>query len=147
MREYYIYLIEEEFATHYFGRESLIYHLFLEYNHSNQEKKEVLYKQIEFITRAIPTFRIQKKIESSLAHYSVYKQYHTNIHTLEWNEFNSYAKLTITSEYIHLQSTGSYEAETAFFEILRKYDRCFLAMDFKSNKYGWLNPIKERKFV
>ncbi|WP_453996764.1 sporulation inhibitor of replication protein SirA [Bacillus nitroreducens] len=146
MREYHIYLIEEEFATHYFGRESLIYHLFLEHNQSKHERKEVLTKQIEFITRTIPSLRIQQKIESSLAHYSVYK-HQSHIHTLEWNEFNSYAKLAVNKNFIHLQSTGSYEAETAFFEILRKYDRCFLAMDFTSNKYGWLNPIKERKFV
>lgn len=146
MREYHIYLIEEEFATHYFGRESLIYHLFLESNQTKHERKEILHKQIEFITRAIPHLRIQQKIEASLSHYSYYK-HQGHIHTLEWNEFNSYAKLTIQTDYIQLQSTGSYEAETAFFEILRKYDRCFLAMDFSANKYGWLNPIKERKFV
>ncbi|WP_077617914.1 sporulation inhibitor of replication protein SirA [Bacillus sinesaloumensis] len=146
MREYHIYLIEEEFATHYFGRESLIYHLFLEHNQCETHRKDVLHKQIEFITRAIPTLQIQKKIETGLSHYSVYKR-QSHIHIIEWNEFNSYAKLTIHNDYIHLQSTGSYEAETAFFEILRKYDRCFLAMDFIANKYGWLNPIKERKFV
>ncbi|WP_099355289.1 sporulation inhibitor of replication protein SirA [Fredinandcohnia onubensis] len=146
MREYHIYLIEEEFATHYFGRESLIYHLFLEHNQSNHERKEILNKQIDFITRAIPSLRIHQKIEGSLAHYSYYRR-QSHMHTLEWNEFNSFAKLTIHNDSIHLESTGSFEAETAFFEILRKYDRCFLAMDFNANKYGWLNPIKERKFV
>ncbi|MFT4416848.1 sporulation inhibitor of replication protein SirA [Fredinandcohnia humi] len=146
MREYHIYLIEKEFAAHYFGRESLIYHLFLEHKQSINEKKKVLFKQIEFITRSIPALRIQQKIESSLSHYSSYRV-ESNTHTLEWNEFNSYAILTINNQYIHLQSTGSYEAETAFFETLRKYDSCFLAMDFTKNKYGWLNPIRERKFV
>ncbi|WP_010282224.1 sporulation inhibitor of replication protein SirA [Bacillus timonensis] len=146
MREYYIYLIEEEFATHYFGRESLIYHLFLEYSQSKHERKEILNKQIEFITRSIPTLRIQQKIEASLAHYFYYN-HQSHIHTIDWNEFNSFAKLTIHNEYIQLQSSGSYEAETAFFEILRKYDRCFLAMDFSANKYGWLTPIKERKLI
>ncbi|MGB9941661.1 sporulation inhibitor of replication protein SirA, partial [Bacillus subtilis] len=24
---------------------------------------------------------------------------------------------------------------------------CFLAMDFNSKRYGWLNPVKERNFV
>src|SRR5690606_5518902 len=114
-----------------------IYHLFLEHNQAKYERKEILNKQIEFITRTIPSLRIHQKIEGSLAHYSYYSR-QSHMHTLEWNEFNSFAKLTIHNDYIHLESTGSYEAETAFFEILRKYDRCFLAMDFKANKYGWL---------
>ena len=31
MRTYQIYLIEDEFAHHYFGRERLFFNLFLEY--------------------------------------------------------------------------------------------------------------------
>ncbi|MFS0863870.1 sporulation inhibitor of replication protein SirA [Fredinandcohnia sp. 179-A 10B2 NHS] len=146
MRDYHIYLIEEEFAAHYFGRESLIYHLFQDHNQAKSNRKETLSKQIDFITKSIPALRIQQTIESNLSRYSSYKV-DSNKHTLEWNEFTSYAKLTIHNQYIHLESSGSYEAETAFFEILRKFDRCFLAMDFKSNKYGWLNPIRERKFI
>jgi hypothetical protein len=147
MRNYQIYLLEEEFATHYFGRESILYHLFLDHELSNHhDKKRILQMQIEFITRPIPNLRINQIIESSLKKYKSYVQ-DESTHSLKFQLPESEAKVSISGRCIFLEAKGNMEAETIFFELLRKYDSCFLAMDFEHNRYGWLNPIKERKFV
>ena len=46
-----------------------------------------------------------------------------------------------------VKAEGNYEAETAFFECIRKCGASFLAIDFEHEQFGWLKPIKERKFV
>ncbi|MCH1625637.1 sporulation inhibitor of replication protein SirA [Ferdinandcohnia quinoae] len=146
MRDYFIYLIEDEFASHYFGRESFIYHLFLEHKKTSSKKKDILEKQIEYITKPIPSIHIHQAIKSNLKSFSSYSATR-NTHELDFVHLNSYAALHIYDCFLHVTSRGSFEAETAFFEILRKYNRCFLAMDFKTDRYGWLNPIKQRKLI
>ena len=146
MRQYHIYLIEEEFASHYFGRESKIYQLFLEYEKMSCEKKALLRQQIDFVTRPIPSLKIHQILEAYLTKRVDYTM-RRNVHALQIRNLQSEAQLVVHDRYILLEASGSFEAETMFFEILRKYDSCFLAMDFTANRYGWLNPIKERKFV
>jgi hypothetical protein len=146
MRKYYIYLIEEEFASHYFGRESIVYNLFQEFERTSLEKKLLLKQQIDFITRSIPTLRIHQLIEKSLRNCHSYCHYRDS-HSLQFVKPDSTAKIVLYDHFIKLEATGNYEAETIFFEILRKYDSCYLAMDFDLERYGWLNPIKQRKFI
>ncbi len=146
MRRYHIYLIEEEIASHYFGREAKIYELFCEYENVENKHKAQLRKQIDYVTRPIPTLHIHQCIDSLLRKRTDYLN-ERNVHKLMINSNNSEARLVVHDGYLLLESSGSYEAETIFFEVLRKYDPCFLAMDFTLQRHGWLNPIKERKFV
>lgn len=148
MRHYYIYLIEEEFASHYFGRESKMYHLFQDYQwtSSSSEHSTLLEKQISYITKPIPTMFIEKLIKTHLYNRKDYERIE-NIHKLSPKGNRSYSSLLVKDPYLELNSSGSFEAETMFFEVLRKFNPCFLAMDFQAERYGWLNPIKERNFV
>lgn len=144
MRDYKIFLIEDEFADHYYGRETMIYHLFLEHKKTNNEKKKILTKQIDFITKPIPSIRIHQVIEMNMKSIKGYKKIN-NVHILDCP--NSTGRLSIHERFIHLESEGNFEAESLFFEILRKSERFFLAMDFHSDRFGWLTPIKIRKLI
>lgn len=146
MRKYSIYLIEEEFASHYFGRESIVYNLFLDFTRTTLGNKSQISKQIEFITCPIQTLTLHQVIEKSLQGNDHYRHLH-NTHYLQFKNPDSSAKIKILDRCMMIEATGSYEAETYFFEILRKYNPFFLAMEFNLNRYGWLKPIKERKFV
>ncbi|MCY9397931.1 sporulation inhibitor of replication protein SirA, partial [Bacillus inaquosorum] len=55
-RHYYTYLIKEEFANHYFGRESVMFELFQDYHWTSLTKQqyEMTEKQIQYITQPIP---------------------------------------------------------------------------------------------
>jgi hypothetical protein len=148
VRHYYIYLIEEEFASHYFGRESKIFHLFQDFHWTTvrSNHNDTLEKQINFITRSIPMQKINQLLETNLAN-RVLDQKVNHVHKIELNNQRGNAILSVKKRYLELTSYGSYEAETIFFEVLRKFDPCFLAMDLNGERYGWLNPIKERNFV
>ncbi|CAH0346067.1 sporulation inhibitor of replication protein SirA [Bacillus sp. CECT 9360] len=146
MRNYRIYLIEDEFAHHYYGREKLFFNLFLEYINSSGKQKGILQKQIEYITKPVPIEALVNILEIQ----SLKKKDFTckdGVYYLEKSHGRSRAALKLDREYMVLQAKGDFEAETSFFECIRKYDSDFLAMDLENNRYGWLQPIKERKFV
>lgn len=66
MRTYQIYLIEDEFAHHYYGREKLFFNLFLEYIQARGRLKSILQKQIEYVTKTVPIIQLQLAIEQRL---------------------------------------------------------------------------------
>ncbi len=67
MRTYQLYLIEDEFASHYFGREHLFYRLFRQQEQAQGELKGIIEKQIQFITKSIPCLRVHKVIHQKLS--------------------------------------------------------------------------------
>ncbi|MCT4477149.1 sporulation inhibitor of replication protein SirA [Peribacillus frigoritolerans] len=146
MRTYQIYLIEDEFAHHYYGRERLFFNLFLEYIQAKGRLKSILQKQIEYVTKTVPIIQLQLAIEQRLQKKMNYWTQNGKYY-LEKTNGSSNAVLIIQHDSIILKAEGDYEAETAFFESIRKYEASFLAIDFEHEKYGWLKPIKERKFV
>lgn len=144
MRRFAIYLIKEEFCLHFYGNEVKLFDLFLDYERNVNIDHEIVKRQVDYITRPIPSLMIQQMIEEELAnspsYYSLW-----NGHYLEME--NSQASLSVHDKFLLLRSKGSYHCETTFFEILRKCDPYFLAMDFDTQQYGWLNPIKQRNLV
>lgn len=146
MRNYRIYLIVDEFAHHYFGREKLFFNLFLEYTLSSGRQKGILQKQIEYITKPVPAAALQNILEKlSLRNKDFLCK--DGVYYIEKKYGKSRAALKLDDEYIQLHADGDFEAETAFFECIRKYESSFLAIDLENNRYGWLKPVKERKFV
>ncbi|WP_428908275.1 sporulation inhibitor of replication protein SirA [Niallia sp. Krafla_26] len=145
MRTYRIYLIDDEFASHYFGKERLIIKLFKGYEEASGELKYITKKQIDFITKPINSFKIQLYLQQILqknkSFYSKNDKYY-----LEMGK-KSKAELVIKAHYITINAKGQYDAETIFFEVLRKAESSFIAIDLHHQRCGWLKPIKERKFV
>lgn len=146
MRKYQLYLIEDEFAAHYFGRERLFFQLFMEHQNANGELKFITKKQISYITKRVEAMKIHQLIQKQLSRIKGFKAEH-GAYSLELNGKLSTAKLEVFQEFITVEAGGSYEAETAFFEVLRKCESSFLALDLDHQRYGWLKPIKERKLI
>ncbi|MGD6794715.1 sporulation inhibitor of replication protein SirA [Metabacillus indicus] len=148
MRHYTVYLIEEEFANHFFGREVKLFQLFQEFMRTSPEQPEFIHlkKQITYITRHIPKDYIDDMISSSLYGRYNYAFSH-NRHHIESESMQGGAILETGDRSVTVTSEGSFDMEAIFFEVLRKADSCFLAMDFEEKRHGWLKPIKERKFV
>ncbi|WP_066065290.1 sporulation inhibitor of replication protein SirA [Neobacillus soli] len=146
MRKYQLYLIEDEFAAHYFGRERLFYQLFQEHQLANGELKFITQKQIYYITKRVEVLKIHQLIQKQLGKIKGFRA-EQGTYSIELSGKLSTAKLEVFQELITVDAEGSYEAETAFFEVLRKCESSFLALDLDHQRYGWLKPIKERKFV
>ncbi|MGJ7912601.1 sporulation inhibitor of replication protein SirA [Neobacillus sp. LXY-1] len=146
MRKYQLYLIEDEFATHYFGRERIFFQLFQESQLASGDLQFIIKKQIAYITKRIEVLKIHQLIQKQLGRLKGYKADH-GAYTLELSGKISMARVQVYQDYILMEAHGSYEAETAFFEVLRKCESSFLAIDLEHERFGWLKPIKERKFV
>ncbi|CAM4365520.1 1-phosphatidylinositol phosphodiesterase [Bacillus manliponensis] len=141
MRTYELYLIQEEIAHMYFGREMLLFDLFSRFSEPGSlSEKKVLYKQMKYITMPIQTLKIHYRMEQALKNYEVYERIqHT--HTIQQGK--EHGAITIKPRHISMRTSGNVEMETAFFEVLRKCELTFLAMNYESKQYGWLNPLKQ----
>ncbi|WP_110929529.1 sporulation inhibitor of replication protein SirA [Bacillus massiliglaciei] len=146
MRTYQIYLIEDEFARHYLGRERIFFNLFGDYSQAEGKHKLVLEKQIEYVTKCIPSEYIEQTIDKRIKKLRNFKSRESG-HYIEKINGYSKASLAVDQEVITVRAEGDFEAETAYFECIRKCESSFLAIDIENEKYGWLKPIKERKFV
>ncbi len=145
MRIYQLYLVKEQLAAYYFGKENKFFRLFKEYASSSGEKKKILEKQINFITQSIPRQELHQYIQKYFYENNQYSREADCYFIRDGNL--SQASLEIFDHRLVLTSTGNYYAETIFFEALRKYESSFLAIDLYNNQFGWLRPIKKRKFV
>ncbi|MED1562812.1 hypothetical protein AJ85_04355 [Alkalihalobacillus alcalophilus ATCC 27647 = CGMCC 1.3604] len=145
MRHYQIYLLQEKVASHFFGQETKLFQLFSDRENAPIADRCIFDKQIEFISKPLPTLLLQKKIKLSLKGYPSYSEIDLK-HRIKIQKPNSCAELLIKGQYLSLTSEGGPEAETIFFEILRKVDPCFFAVDVTHNHYGWLNPIRQVKY-
>ncbi|PWA13284.1 sporulation inhibitor of replication protein SirA [Pueribacillus theae] len=146
MRRYVIYLLDKEVAHNYCGKEEKLYQLFLEAQNKISPYNSIVKKQIKYITNEIPVpylhHVILTELNDQLHSYEKEKSYEIFI-----EENNSRAVLITEKNYLSLYAYGSCEAESVFFEALRKFEPSFLAIDFKHSNYGWLNPIKRENLV
>lgn len=123
----------------------MFFQLFKEYESAFGELYSIITKQIIYITKPIPSIRLHQYIQQQLQNTAGYS-FENGIYQVSYGK-SSFAKLEIFDRYLTINAKGSYEAETCFFEVLRKNEGAFLAIDLLNNRYGWLKPIKERKFV
>lgn len=141
MRRYVVYLLESEVAKNYLGKEKMLYQLFYEAENKISPYHSVVKKQIRYITRNIPVKKLHHAFVSELKH-GLTSFEPEKIYEVQLKESTSRAILIVNPNYLSIYSYGSIEAETAFFEVLRKIESCFLAVDFKNYNYGWLTPRK-----
>ncbi|MFN7250733.1 MAG: sporulation inhibitor of replication protein SirA [Anaerobacillus sp.] len=146
MRHYYIYLLKPEIATSYFGKEWLIYQLFVDGETVKGELRTLVEKQIKYISGTIPTLKVKKYLEKTLKSRTDF--YVLNDHFyLDNKALDSKAVLKDHGSMLTVTASGSYQAETIFFEVLRQINPAFFAMDFENRNYGWLNPVKQVNYI
>ncbi|MFC7372274.1 sporulation inhibitor of replication protein SirA [Fictibacillus iocasae] len=144
MRGYFLYKIREDVAHEFYGKESKIFSLFLEERKSkNADKRSIAQKQTAYITLPIEA----EKLMSYLWRLSVPgSSFDTRKNVFSITLSKSEVHLYLNRDYLMLESRGTFDAETTMFELLRKVETRFLAMDFEAKKYGWLFPVKLNSF-
>ncbi len=146
MRSYQVYSIENEVAEYYYGRERMFYDLFLQYLCVNGNLKEIIRKQIKYITKPLPVLNIHHLLNQNLIKKSELiwdgRKYRVKGNTLE-----NGVELQVEEQRLLIQAWGNYDSESIFLEALRKYDGRLLAIDIENERFGWIKPIKERKYV
>ena len=150
VRRYQVYLIKEQYVSQYIGREFLFLGLFKDFMNSRGTQSRVLGRQIVYITNEIPIKALYAQFEKDLYLNSNVKLDNGIFYIKQKDKhflYKSSARLEIRNRVIHIQSEGSYDAESIFFECIRKVSNQFLAIDLEHEVYGWLKPIKERKLI
>ncbi|QHA91867.1 sporulation inhibitor of replication protein SirA [Bacillus sp. N1-1] len=147
MRHYEMYFVKQHIAAQYAGKEHLLYQLLLERKRAIQsDEKDLLDKQVAFIIEPIAEEELNSYLVNELGAFRTY-EYKNEGHRLSINQSKSDASLFVRKEKVNVYATGGTEAETVFFEVIRKLTPSFFAIDFQSGRYGWLNPIKQQKLV
>ncbi len=144
MRRYDLYIVEDEVAKAYFGKETKLIQLFSEAIHAEDPEQLIqIEKQIDFITKQLPIFRLETLMKRALPETEAYT---VTIQDQEWllksTKEDSVARLIIKESHCELWSSGSLLAEAVLFEKLRAVEPYFLAVDRTNERCGWLRPIK-----
>lgn len=144
MRHYNLFLIKQEVAKDYYGKEPLLGRLFSEmFQSSIEEEREQLEKQVHYITEPLSLFRMETLLKRALKD-QVGVQFTSNDHemTIESIGEESQAQLLVSNRNLCLKCSGSLLTETLVFEICRSIEPYFFAVDRKKGGCGWLRPIK-----
>lgn len=147
MIHYSLFIFQEEVAHRYYGQEAKLFYLFVEHERARGEQKEIIHKQIEYITKPIPVLPLQQQLNKA---FRTEKGYTCsgNRHTLQRKNSDSKVELILEREAAHLISShDSFEEEMMFFEVLRKLEPTFFAFSLDKERYGWLKPIKQNMFL
>ncbi len=148
MAKYSLFIFDEDVAHRYYGKEAKLYHLFVEHHKATGSFKELIGKQIDYITKPIPVLRLQQQLNSA---FQAEKRYSCsgNRHTLKGRSRGTKVELVLEKEAVYLTSSGNdgMEEEMMFFEVLRKSEPTFFAVSFDKEQYGWLKPFKRDMFL
>ncbi|MBS4172622.1 sporulation inhibitor of replication protein SirA [Bacillus sp. FJAT-49736] len=146
MRSYQIYSIENEVADYYYGRERMFYDLFLQYLYVSGSLKEIIRKQINYITKPFPILNIHHLLNQSFLRKSE-MIWDGEKYLSKRNSSENGVELQIREQMLILHAWGHFDSESIFLEALKKYDGRLLAIDIENERFGWIKPLKERKFV
>lgn len=148
MRNYSVYLLNPEVAASFFGKERMIFQLFIEGETAGKELREIVRKQINYISGTIPSLQIKKNLEKSYKSkpgqdfHIIEGHYYLTIKALSSN-----VVLKDHGTMLTISANGTYQGETAIFEVLRKINSSFFAVDFENKNFGWLNPVKQVNYI
>ncbi|NEY20586.1 sporulation inhibitor of replication protein SirA [Bacillus ginsengihumi] len=145
-RTYYIYLIDEDVAKYYHGRERMFHDLFHQYVHVSGKMRKIISRQIHYITNPIPMLTLYQIIKNTFSNQWDYVN-QTGSYQLSIKNDRDFIEVTIEKQYVRLDVYGSLDAESIFFEGIRAFNGYLFAIDFDNHKFGWIRPIKERKYV
>ncbi|MED1201897.1 sporulation inhibitor of replication protein SirA [Heyndrickxia acidicola] len=146
MRTYQIYLIEEEFADYFYGRERMFFELFSQYQVVSGRLKNIIERQIRFITKPLPVLHLHHLLNQSFLRnkeFILEGRYYRYV----LPESDDSVELLIEDHRLQLNAWGNYDTESIFFEELRKFDGRLLAVDTEHAQFGWIKPVKTRKYI
>lgn len=142
-RQYELYIMNSDLMTSYFGLEGKIFQLFNEMHHSDKQKRVIVEKQIQYITKEI----CFDELEYFLQLQNLYVSNENQILTFSFPETSGIGTVRKEDRFIRIEVDDSIETEAKFFEVLRHWNKNLFAVEFGIERYGWLSPIKRQKLA
>ncbi|WP_044894137.1 sporulation inhibitor of replication protein SirA [Bacillus alveayuensis] len=145
---YWIYWINPEIAAHYANRAEKIVELFREYRDAKASQKELLARQIRYITETIPSELIDKALHKQFGRRLDYRS-EKSIYIIQTKKAEDEATLMRQNRRLMLMVENSEDTVVSqMFEALASVTPHFLAVDFHFNRAQWIvSKIEKRKFA
>ncbi len=142
LRSYQLYLLDEAIVNRYYGQEIKLFNLFCERFTADHSLKLLLTKQVEYITKPLPT----KDVSNILMQEDYYlssERLDLSTFRMEHRSSGSWIDVKIKDQHLLLLAFGKLEIETRLFERLKELNTYFFAVNVGQKRFGWLGPIKK----
>ncbi|WP_053219571.1 sporulation inhibitor of replication protein SirA [Virgibacillus senegalensis] len=139
MPNYSIFLVNSEFASHYFYRSEILYRFLSKYDVYPIDS--VAYKQSRYVTAEIP---VQQLMDYLAFCHPGENTFQTGTNKLRLETQSDFAELLIDRSCLQGRSSSFAGAENVLFQYLRRFDSRFFIIEYESEKYGWISPIGKR---
>ncbi|WP_197284412.1 sporulation inhibitor of replication protein SirA [Bacillus sp. JCM 19041] len=141
MRHYELYLLNNEVASSYSGKEAKLFQLFAERAQASEFERSLYDKQVKYITNPLP----QTKLYQALFNRYGFEKSDSYLIFSSFNSTNR-CKVMIEERKICLEALGDLSAETLVFDLFKPVDPHLFAVNVKDGRFGWLQP-HERQSV
>ncbi|SES77710.1 Protein of unknown function [Oceanobacillus limi] len=136
MKEYSIYWIKEEFASHYFYKSDILYRFINSYL-VNKNRKDLLL-QFDYITNNFPNTSIISHVKQHLPSNSTCQ--------IEGNQIiikrdAQVITLHLYEKHIKFRCESLQDAERLLFPMLRLFYPFLFIVDNYYENYGWISPV------
>ncbi len=140
MPNYSIFIVNSEFANHYFYRSEILYRFLRKFD--VYPRDSITYKQSRYVTSEIPVRELMDYLAFS---HSGKSEFEKDGNRLRIKDHRSdVAELLIDLRCIHGFSTSFSAMENLLFQYLRRFDSRFFIIECDSDNYGWISPIGKR---
>jgi Sporulation inhibitor of replication protein SirA len=148
MIEHWIYWMNHEIAAHYANRTEKIVELFREYSDAKAPQKELIARQIRYITEPIPSALIDEALHKQFGRRLDYRS-EKSIYMIQTRKAEDEATLILQNRRLMLMVENNEETVVSqMFEALSTITPHFLAVDFRFNGAQWIaQKIEKRKFA
>ncbi|HZG59893.1 MAG TPA: sporulation inhibitor of replication protein SirA [Anoxybacillus sp.] len=145
---YWIYWMNNEIAVHYANRPEKIVELFREYRDAKASQKELIARQIRYITEPIPSALIDEVLHQQFGKRLDYRS-EKSIYMIQTKKAEDEATLIIQNRRLMLMVENNEETIVSqMFDALSTVTPHFLAVDFHFNGAQWIaQKIEKRKFA
>lgn len=145
MKTYHFYVIRDEIVQSYFGKEHLMFDLFIRFVQARSlSMQKVLYKQIQYITKPLPQLELQRYLEQTLTPQLLYIK-KGNMHAIYTTDGQLCGKLVMKQQLAQLHLMENRELEQLFFGILKQLNTPIFALEDKQEQYGWIYSVKQER--
>lgn len=142
MRYYELYLVTDDVASLYSGKESKLFQLFQEREQAPMDQRSVYDRQIDYITETLP----EEALKTVFTQQHVLKEKEAYVIHSPVVDVNC-CTVEIQQRKICLKAQGDLSAETDVFDLLKSIDSHFFAVNVEDRRFGWLKPYERQSVL
>lgn len=143
MRVYYVFVVNDFFASFYNSKPSSLYKIFEQIYNLNKNDIVLGYRIFEQIAIPFNKTNVNEYIYNRHCMELSYSR-NVNVHTIKNLYFDEISKLTVYNSHIKIKTNINYPT---FIDSLRNFEKNIFVCDFINKDYFWIDKIKKETLV